>query len=107
MAQSASAPFTVVLNWQTILKKRVPACGGKHSRKTAIGVAGQIRKLHRSDRSKSEISRRLNIGRTSVCRILTAQPKLKLTCLPPFCSTAGTHGNAAHDYSWAAMASDY
>jgi putative DNA-invertase from lambdoid prophage Rac len=32
--------------------------------------AGQIRKLHRSGLSKSEISRRLNIGRTSVRRIL-------------------------------------
>src|SRR6202453_436442 len=32
--------------------------------------AGQIGKLHRSGLSKSEISRRLNIGRTSVRRIL-------------------------------------
>jgi putative DNA-invertase from lambdoid prophage Rac len=32
--------------------------------------AGQISKLHRSGLSKSEISRRLNIGRTSVRRIL-------------------------------------
>src|SRR5450755_3329122 len=32
--------------------------------------AGQVRKLHRSGLSKSEISRRLNIGRTSVRRIL-------------------------------------
>ena len=32
--------------------------------------AGQIRKLHRSGLCKSEISRRLNIGRTSVRRIL-------------------------------------
>ena len=32
--------------------------------------ASQIRKLHRADLSKSEISRRLNIGRTSVRRIL-------------------------------------
>jgi DNA invertase Pin-like site-specific DNA recombinase len=32
--------------------------------------AGQIRKLHRSGLSNSEISRRLNIGRTSVRRIL-------------------------------------
>ena len=35
--------------------------------------AGQIRKLHRSGLSKSEISRRLNIGRTSVRRILTSE----------------------------------
>ena len=34
---------------------------------------GQIRKLHRSGISKSEISRRLNIGRTSVRRILTSE----------------------------------
>ncbi len=52
-------------------------------------MAGQIRKLHRSGLSKSEISRRLNIGRTSVRRILAAQPKLKLTCLPLLRSTAG------------------
>ena len=32
--------------------------------------AGQVCKLHRSGLSKSEISRRLNIGRTSVRRIL-------------------------------------
>ena len=32
--------------------------------------ASQIRELHRADLSKSEISRRLNIGRTSVRRIL-------------------------------------
>jgi putative DNA-invertase from lambdoid prophage Rac len=32
--------------------------------------ADQVRKLHRSGLSKSEISRRLNIGRTSVRRIL-------------------------------------
>jgi DNA invertase Pin-like site-specific DNA recombinase len=35
--------------------------------------AGQIRKLHRAGLSKSEISRRLNIGRTSVRRILTSE----------------------------------
>jgi len=35
--------------------------------------AGQIRKLHRAGISKSEISRRLNIGRTSVRRILTSE----------------------------------
>src|SRR3984885_1737499 len=35
--------------------------------------AGQICKLHRSGLSKSEISRRLNIGRTSVRRILTSE----------------------------------
>ena len=35
--------------------------------------ASQIRKLHRAGLSKSEISRRLNIGRTSVRRILTSE----------------------------------
>jgi DNA invertase Pin-like site-specific DNA recombinase len=35
--------------------------------------AGQIRKLHRSGLSKSEIARQLNIGRTSVRRILTSE----------------------------------
>jgi DNA invertase Pin-like site-specific DNA recombinase len=39
--------------------------------------ASQIRKLHRAGLSKSEISRRLNIGRTSVRRILAAQPVKK------------------------------
>ena len=32
--------------------------------------ASQVRKLHRSGVSKAEIARRLNIGRTSVRRIL-------------------------------------
>src|SRR6201997_4560036 len=35
--------------------------------------AGQIRKLHRAGLNKSEISRRLKIGRTSVRRILTSE----------------------------------
>jgi DNA invertase Pin-like site-specific DNA recombinase len=35
--------------------------------------ASQIRKLHRAGFSKSEISRRLNIGRTSVRQILTSE----------------------------------
>lgn len=35
--------------------------------------ADQIRKLHRAGLTKSEISRRLNIGRTSVRRILTSE----------------------------------
>jgi len=39
--------------------------------------ASQIDKLHRSGISKSEIARRLNIGRTSVRRILAAPPKKK------------------------------
>jgi DNA invertase Pin-like site-specific DNA recombinase len=37
----------------------------------------QVRKLRRSGLSKSEIARRLNIGRTSVRRILAAPPKKK------------------------------
>ncbi len=38
---------------------------------TAAIHAAEIRKLHRADVSKSEIARRLHIGRTSVRRILT------------------------------------
>jgi DNA invertase Pin-like site-specific DNA recombinase len=37
---------------------------------TAATHAAEIRKLHRADVSKSEIARRLQIGRTSVRRIL-------------------------------------
>jgi putative DNA-invertase from lambdoid prophage Rac len=37
---------------------------------TAANKAGQIRKLHRAGISKAEIARRLDIGRTSVRRIL-------------------------------------
>jgi DNA invertase Pin-like site-specific DNA recombinase len=44
---------------------------------TAGLLAGQIRKLHRTGLSKSEVSRRLNIGRTSVRRILATQPTKK------------------------------
>jgi DNA invertase Pin-like site-specific DNA recombinase len=40
---------------------------------TAALHANQIRKLRRSGLSKSEIARRLNIGRTSVRRILTSE----------------------------------
>jgi DNA invertase Pin-like site-specific DNA recombinase len=46
-----------------------PLTAGIHARKIA--------KLYGSGLSKSEISRRLNIGRTSVRRILAAQPKQK------------------------------
>jgi DNA invertase Pin-like site-specific DNA recombinase len=61
-----------------ILSDRVRA-GLAHARQNGIRLgrpltaglhAGQVRKLHRSGLSKSEISRRLNIGRTSVRRIL-------------------------------------
>ena len=61
-----------------ILSERVRA-GLAHARQngkrlgrplTAGLHASQIRKLHRAGLSKSEISRRLNIGRTSVRRIL-------------------------------------
>ena len=38
--------------------------------KTAVLHAGQVRKLYRAGVSKAEIARRLNIGRTSVRRIL-------------------------------------
>jgi putative DNA-invertase from lambdoid prophage Rac len=39
---------------------------------TAALQAGQVRKLHRAGASKAEIARRLQIGRTSVRRILAA-----------------------------------
>jgi DNA invertase Pin-like site-specific DNA recombinase len=61
-----------------ILRERVRA-GLAHARQNGMRLgrpltAGlhtdQVRKLHRSGLSKSEISRRLNIGRTSVRRIL-------------------------------------
>jgi DNA invertase Pin-like site-specific DNA recombinase len=47
---------------------------GKHLGRpeTAAQHAAEIRKLHRADISKSEIARRLHIGRTSVRRILGA-----------------------------------
>ncbi len=38
---------------------------------------GRVRKLHRCGLSKPGIARRLNIGRTSFCRILAAQSKQK------------------------------
>jgi putative DNA-invertase from lambdoid prophage Rac len=44
---------------------------------TAALRADEVRKLRRSGLSKSEISRRLNIGRTSVRRILAAPPNKK------------------------------
>jgi putative DNA-invertase from lambdoid prophage Rac len=46
-----------------ILRERIRAGIGKH--------AGQIRKLHHAGVSKAEIARRLDIGRTSVRRILS------------------------------------
>ena len=61
-----------------ILRERVRA-GRAHARQngkklgrpaTAVRHASEIRKLHRTGVSKSEIARRLEIGRTSVCRIL-------------------------------------
>jgi putative DNA-invertase from lambdoid prophage Rac len=61
-----------------ILRERVRA-GLAHARQKGMRLgrpltaglhADQVRKLHRSGLSKSEISRRLNIGRTSVRRIL-------------------------------------
>jgi DNA invertase Pin-like site-specific DNA recombinase len=51
---------------------------GKHlGRPVTVGKkAGQIRKLHRAGVSKAEIARRLEIGRTSVRRILaTPDPR--------------------------------
>src|SRR3984893_9471455 len=40
---------------------------------TAAAHAAEIRKLHRAGTSKSQIARRLNIGRTSVRRILSSK----------------------------------
>ena len=63
-----------------ILQERVRA-GLAHARQngkklgrpaTAALHADQVRKLHRAGISKSEIARRLAIGRTSVRRILAA-----------------------------------
>lgn len=63
-----------------ILRERVRA-GLAHARQngkrlgrpaTAAVKSAEIRKLHRTGVSKAEIARRLNIGRTSVRRILTA-----------------------------------
>ena len=47
---------------------------GKHlGRPVTVGKkAAQIRKLHRAGVAKAEIARRLNVGRTSVRRILSA-----------------------------------
>jgi putative DNA-invertase from lambdoid prophage Rac len=68
-----------------ILRERVRA-GLAHARQngkrlgrpaTAAMHADKVRKLHRSGLSKSEIARRLNIGRTSVRRILVAPAKKK------------------------------
>ena len=66
-----------------ILRERIRAgiaearLNGKHFGRpmTAAKKAGQIRKLYRAGISKAEIARQLNIGRTSVRRILsTKQP---------------------------------
>ena len=68
-----------------ILRERVRA-GLAHARQngkqlgrpaTAAMHADQVRRLRRSGLSKSEIARRLNIGRTSVRRILAAPTKKK------------------------------
>jgi putative DNA-invertase from lambdoid prophage Rac len=64
-----------------ILRERIRAgiaearLKGKHFGRplTAAKKAGQIRKLYRAGISKAEIARRLDIGRTSVRRILSAK----------------------------------
>jgi DNA invertase Pin-like site-specific DNA recombinase len=67
-----------------ILRERVRA-GLAHARQngkrlgrpaTAAAKTAEIRKLHRSGVSKAEIARRLNIGRTSVRRILALERKV-------------------------------
>src|SRR3984957_6022534 len=73
-----------------ILRERVRA-GLAHARQngtrlgrpqTAALQTGQIRKLYRAGVSKAEIARRLNIGRTSVRRILACpiSPRNRSTC---------------------------
>ncbi len=68
-----------------VLRERVRA-GLAHARQndkrlgrplTAALHADQVRKLRCAGLSKSEISRRLHIGRTSVRRILAASPRKK------------------------------
>ena len=44
---------------------------------TAAAHAAEIRKLHRAGFSKSEVARRLQVGRTSVRRILAGDPSQK------------------------------
>jgi putative DNA-invertase from lambdoid prophage Rac len=65
-----------------ILRERVRA-GLAHARQngtrlgrpqTAALRTGQVQKLYRAGVSKAEIARRLQIGRTSVRRILAAKP---------------------------------
>lgn len=46
---------------------------------TAAKKAEQIRKLHRAGVSKAEIARQLNIGRTSMRRVLAAVPQKRVT----------------------------
>lgn len=64
-----------------VLRERVRA-GLAHARQngkrmgrplTAALLADKVRKLRRSGLSKSEIARRLNIGRTSVRRVLSSK----------------------------------
>ena len=64
-----------------VLRERVRA-GLAHARQngkrlgrpiTAALHADQVRKLRRAGMSKSEIARRLNIGRTSVRRVLSSK----------------------------------
>ncbi len=69
-----------------ILRERIRAgivearMKGKHlGRPVTVGKqASQIRKLHRAGISKAEIARRLDIGRTSVRRILALQTRKEL-----------------------------
>jgi hypothetical protein len=41
LAQSASVPFTVVLNWQTALKKWIPPSVGKDRCRQTVGIEKQ------------------------------------------------------------------
>jgi DNA invertase Pin-like site-specific DNA recombinase len=82
-----------------ILRERVPA-GLAHARQngkclgrpaTAELHADKVRKLRRSGLSKSESARRLNIGRTSVRRILATPPEKKSSGLFNYAALPKTH----------------
>ena len=57
-----------------VANRLVPGLVGLVRRpETAARHAAEIRKLHRTGINKSEIARRLQVGRTSVRRILTSK----------------------------------
>ncbi len=59
------------------IKAGIRASKKKHGRpRTALKHASKIRKLYSDGMTKSAIARKLNIGRTSVIRILAADEKI-------------------------------